>query len=218
MLSLCGEAPIHALAINAMKTNDPEVVAELQALYRQYEAALVGNDVEALTQMFWASPQAMRFGVTENLYGIDEIAAFRKGRSAVNLARTVLRTDIVTFGSDYGSVTIEFERKIDGGTISGRQSQAWVRFSRAGGLLRHTYLCFPDFEGRRWAIDRRLFCPKVAAILSVAESCRRLKLSVRDYLAAVLPRLADLPIQRLADLTPAMWLARHSWIQATGAA
>ena len=53
--------------------------------------------------------------------------------------------------------------------------------------------------------------PKVAAILSVVESCRRLKLPVRDYLAAVLPGFADLPIRRLPYLTPAAWLARHSW-------
>ncbi len=52
--------------------------------------------------------------------------------------------------------------------------------------------------------------PKVAAILSVVESCRRLKVSVRDYLAAVLPGFADLPIQRLPDLTPAKWVAQHS--------
>jgi len=52
--------------------------------------------------------------------------------------------------------------------------------------------------------------PKVAAIFSVVESCRRLKLPVRDYLAAVLPGFADLPIQRLADLTPAVWVAQHS--------
>ena len=45
--------------------------------------------------------------------------------------------------------------------------------------------------------------PKIAAILSVVESCRRLKLPVRDYLAAVLPGLADRPIRRLPDLTPA---------------
>ena len=51
--------------------------------------------------------------------------------------------------------------------------------------------------------------PKVAAILSVVESCRRLKISVRDYLAAILPGLADLPIQRLPDLTPAA-LGRRS--------
>ena len=52
--------------------------------------------------------------------------------------------------------------------------------------------------------------PKIAAILSVVESCRRLKLPVRDYLAAVLPGFADLQVQRLPDLTPAAWVAQHS--------
>jgi hypothetical protein len=47
--------------------------------------------------------------------------------------------------------------------------------------------------------------PKVAAILSVLESCRRLKIRVRDYLAAILPGLADLPIQRIPAVTPATW-------------
>jgi transposase len=51
--------------------------------------------------------------------------------------------------------------------------------------------------------------PKVAAILSVVESCRRMKLPVRDYLAAVLPGLADTSIQRLPELTPAAWAARN---------
>jgi hypothetical protein len=111
----------------ALLINDPAVVAELQALYPRYEAALVANDAERLTRMFWASPHAMRFGVTENLYGIDEIAAFRKGRSPANLARTILRQDIVTFGRDYGSITIEFERAADGRAVFGRQSQVWVR-------------------------------------------------------------------------------------------
>ena len=52
--------------------------------------------------------------------------------------------------------------------------------------------------------------PKIAAILSVVESCRRWKLPVRDYLAAILPGLADLPIKRLAELTPAVWTAKRS--------
>jgi hypothetical protein len=111
-----------------MKINAPEVVAELQALYPKYEAALMSNDAETLTKMFWASPHAMRFGITENLYGIEEIEAFRKARPAVNLARTVRRLDIVAFGDDVGSVTLEFERVANGRTISGRQSQIWVRF------------------------------------------------------------------------------------------
>ena len=116
------------LNANPMRINDPEIVAELQALYPKYEAALVSNDTETLTQMFWASPHAMRFGVTENLYGIEEIDAFRKGRSSANLARTVRRLDIVTFGRDFGSITLEFERTVNGKIILGRQSQVWVRF------------------------------------------------------------------------------------------
>jgi hypothetical protein len=51
--------------------------------------------------------------------------------------------------------------------------------------------------------------PKIAAILSVVESCRRLKLPVRDYLAAALAGLGDLSIQRLPELTPAAWAKLH---------
>jgi len=50
--------------------------------------------------------------------------------------------------------------------------------------------------------------PKVAAILSIVESCRRLKLPIREYLGDVLPGLADLPVQRAAQLTPAAWADR----------
>jgi len=55
--------------------------------------------------------------------------------------------------------------------------------------------------------------PKIAAILSVVETCRRVKLPVRDYLAAVLPGFADLPIRRIPDLTPTAWVAQHSLSQ-----
>jgi transposase len=51
--------------------------------------------------------------------------------------------------------------------------------------------------------------PKVAAILSVVESCRRLQVPVRDYFSTILPGLADLSIRCLPDLTPAAWVARH---------
>ena len=50
--------------------------------------------------------------------------------------------------------------------------------------------------------------PKVAAILSIVESCRRLKIPIREYLAGVLPGLADTSIQRLAELTPTAWAAK----------
>jgi hypothetical protein len=51
--------------------------------------------------------------------------------------------------------------------------------------------------------------PKVAAILSIVESCRRMQIPARDYLAAGLPGLADISIQRLAELTPTAWAARN---------
>jgi hypothetical protein len=49
--------------------------------------------------------------------------------------------------------------------------------------------------------------PKVAAILSVIESCRRMKLPVREYLGSVLPGLANRSIQRVGELPPAAWAA-----------
>ena len=52
--------------------------------------------------------------------------------------------------------------------------------------------------------------PKVAAILSIFETCRRIKLPVREYLSAVLPGLANTQLQRLPDLTPTAWIGQHS--------
>ena len=44
--------------------------------------------------------------------------------------------------------------------------------------------------------------PKIAAIFSIVESCRKLGVPIRQYLADVLPGLADRSIQELAGLTP----------------
>src|SRR5579863_8596052 len=108
-----------------MIINDPEVVAELSAIYPRYETALVTNDVDTLVSMFWDGPQVMRFGATENLYGPAELEAFRKAGPVANLARTITRLDIVSFGRDFGSVTLEFERSVNDGVVRGRQSQTW---------------------------------------------------------------------------------------------
>jgi transposase len=51
--------------------------------------------------------------------------------------------------------------------------------------------------------------PRVAAILSIVETCRRLNIPVREYLTAVLPGLANTSIQRLPELTPTAWAAKH---------
>ena len=50
--------------------------------------------------------------------------------------------------------------------------------------------------------------PRVAAIVSIVETCRRLSLPIRDYLGSVLPGLADFAFNRVAELTPSAWAAR----------
>ena len=110
-----------------MRINDPDVLAELQAAFAAYEAALVGNDVAELDASFWASPQTIRYGTGENLYGHDEIAAFRAARPPAGLARTLERTVLTTYGRDFGTASTLFRRA---GTPDrlGRQMQSWVRF------------------------------------------------------------------------------------------
>ncbi len=108
-----------------MEINLPDVVAEVTAAFDRYETALVTNDVSALDELFWNSPQTLRYGATENLYGYDEICAFRAGRPAQGLARKVLKTVITTYGRDFACANIEFQR--DGSAKSGRQSQTWMR-------------------------------------------------------------------------------------------
>lgn len=51
--------------------------------------------------------------------------------------------------------------------------------------------------------------PKVAAILSVVESCRRLGVPVQDYLSNVLPGLNRRTLSEVANLTPARWSLRR---------
>ena len=109
----------------AMQINRPDVLAEVSAAFARYERALVTNDVAVLDELFWNSPHTLRYGVAENLYGYDEIQAFRAGRPAVGLAREVLRTVITTYGTDYATANIEFRR--EGAARTGRQSQTWAR-------------------------------------------------------------------------------------------
>lgn len=108
-----------------MQINHPDVLAELTALHARYEAALVSNDVATLEALFWDSAQVVRFGATENLYGVEEIRAFRAARPSRGLARTVRRTVITTFGQDFGTTSIEFTRDAD--PRVGRQMQSWAR-------------------------------------------------------------------------------------------
>lgn len=110
-----------------MKINDPEVVREVEAVFAEYERALVENDVAVLDALFYDGPNTIRYGGTENLYGYDEIKAFRAGRSPVGLARRLERTGITAYGRDMATANTLFYRDGVPGKV-GRQSQVWVRF------------------------------------------------------------------------------------------
>lgn len=108
-----------------MEINIPEVVAEVTAAFERYEEALVSNNIAVLDELFWKSPQTVRYGVTENLYGYDAIAEFRKNRSPVNLERSLTNAVITTYGRNFATANTEFQRK--GSNRTGRQSQTWMR-------------------------------------------------------------------------------------------
>ena len=109
-----------------MDINLPKIVAEVTAEFQRYEKALVTNDVAVLDAIFADDPRTIRYGIGENLYGYSEIAAFRAGRSPINLMRRIERTVITTFGRDFATASTLFYRDGTVGRV-GRQMQTWVR-------------------------------------------------------------------------------------------
>src|SRR6266545_3059785 len=110
-----------------MEIDLPEVVAEVKAAFDRYEKALVANDVAALDQIFRNDARSIRYGGGENLYGYQEIEAFRAARSPAGLARTLSKTVITTYGRDFAVASTLFHRPSMTGKV-GRQMQTWVRF------------------------------------------------------------------------------------------
>lgn len=110
-----------------MIIDDPAVKAEVEAAFRAYETALTTNDVPTLEALFRDDPLTIRYGIGENLYGMDAIRAFRRARSPVGLERTLARTQITTYGRDFATAMTLFTRANAPRKI-GRQSQTWARF------------------------------------------------------------------------------------------
>jgi ketosteroid isomerase-like protein len=108
-----------------LEINIPEVLAEVTAAFQRYERALVTNDVEALDALFWDNSKTLRFGIGENLYGYEAIAAFRTNRPTIDLTRQLKNTVIVSYGRDFATANTEFQRV--GSTMTGRQSHVWLR-------------------------------------------------------------------------------------------
>jgi hypothetical protein len=109
-----------------MEIDLPAVKAEVEAAFARYEQALVTNDVATLEALFWDDPRTIRYGGGENLYGMEEIRAFRLARSPAGLARRIERTVITTLGRDFATASTLFYRDSAPGKV-GRQMQTWVR-------------------------------------------------------------------------------------------
>ena len=110
-----------------MQVDLPEVVAEVSEQFARYEKALVTNDVAVLDELFRNDPRTLRYGTGENLYGYEEIMAFRAARSPAGLMRRIAKTVITAYGRDCAVASTLFYRDTVPGKV-GRQMQTWVRF------------------------------------------------------------------------------------------
>ena len=108
-----------------MEINRPEVLAEVEAAFARYEAALVSNDVAVLCELFHDDPDTIRYGLGENLYGYEQITGFRNSRKLDTFERTLSGTVITTYGDSFATAMTLFDRPPGG---PGRQSQTWVKF------------------------------------------------------------------------------------------
>ena len=68
-----------------MTIDDPILLKEITAAFQEYERALMEDDIPAMDALFHDAPTTNRYGVSEVLYGIEEIREFRKGRGEAAL-------------------------------------------------------------------------------------------------------------------------------------
>ena len=111
-----------------MQPATEKTLTEVTLLSDAYERALAENDLEALDCFFYNGAETVRYGVGENLYGADEIAAFRRARRAGSPPRTVIRRVITLLGNNAAVISLEFKR--DNSSRTGRQQQTWYRSSQ----------------------------------------------------------------------------------------
>ncbi len=125
----------------------PEALMELRAAFERYEQALVANEVTALDTLFLHDARTIRYGGGENLYGFDQIAAFRAARSPQGLARELTHTVITTYGRDFGVASTLFRRAAHPGKV-GRQMQTWVRLGGSWRIVAAHVSVIDDPEAR----------------------------------------------------------------------
>lgn len=104
----------------------PAVLAQVRAAFDRYEQALVDGDVAVLTELFWADPRCVRYGVADRQDGAAAIAAWRRAHPSVPAGRRLRDTRVVALDDSAAVVTTLFG--YPDGAVEGRQSQTWFRF------------------------------------------------------------------------------------------
>jgi hypothetical protein len=112
-----------------MEINNPDTIAEVRAVFDRYEAAIAANDAAVLDRSFWDDPRVVRYGITELLYGIDAIRAFRASVKSY-APRAQKKITITTFGRDFAATNLEFQR-LDSGLV-GRETKIMARIPEQG--------------------------------------------------------------------------------------
>lgn len=112
-----------------MELDNPDVIAEARAVFDRYEAAIASNDADTLDASFWPDPRTVRFGITEILYGIEAIRAFRATVKSY-APRAVRKVHITSFGRDFACTHLEYQRADTG--LVGRETKIMVRLPGHG--------------------------------------------------------------------------------------
>jgi hypothetical protein len=105
----------------------PEVKADLEQTFRQYEMALVEGDTETLNSLFYPAGTTVRYGIRgDNQYGHEAIALARRNAGGAMGERQLDRTLITTFGKDFGVASTLSRQAKNPGKMA-RQQQTWIR-------------------------------------------------------------------------------------------
>ena len=106
-----------------MQIDRPDVVAEVTAVFTDYEKALVADEADRIVGFF--APGAVRFGIADQQVGLEEQLAWRRAQPPLPPGRRLKDTIVTAYGDDVAVVTTLFG--YPGSDVLGRQSQTWVR-------------------------------------------------------------------------------------------
>jgi transposase len=159
-----------------------------------------------------------RFG---ELYAVEKEA--REGRLSPEARLALRQAKSVPIMAELKTRLVEVRQQIQPGSKLAQacnyavgQWSRWEEYLKDGALEVDNNWC----EGaiRPLALGRKNWLhvgspeagPKIAAIASIVETCRRLDINLREYLRDILPKLGQWPMSRVGELTPTAWKATQA--------